>query len=165
MENTNHDVFGPNEMAYLCIQTKNWVEPVGHGHVFCSPFYCSSWWRRLQFLIEEKKVAYSGEGKEVEVREEEALEVERLCLLYTRAPDHYQQKPQTKRQKVKSVVEKAVHLRWKELSFSEASEIDDHDATREVNTTHPGRSKSDVKHSDASAIRVLVQIEERGTWF
>lgn len=119
MENTSHDVFGPNEMDDFSDLAKMLIRHDFHSHLFRSALQFSSRWQRPYSLTEEKKVTNDGEGKEVETKEDEVIEVDQTPLLYARGPGHCHQNPWIKRLKHTNVVEHAVHFWRKGPSFSD----------------------------------------------
>lgn len=90
-------------------------------------------------------------GCKVEIMEEEAFEVERTRLFYTRAPGHYQQNPRRRRLKYTDGMEQASHFWRKGSSLSDAIDSVHDDAPGEVNSTASWMNKSDVHQSQASA--------------
>lgn len=92
----------------------------------------------MQSRTEEKRVASDGERKEVEIREEKVIEIERMLLFYTGTTGICQQVSQMKRLEHTNITEDAAYFRWARLSYSEPIESVDYKAPGEVNTRNSG---------------------------
>lgn len=44
-EDTNYDLFEPNEKGYSCDIAKMLIKPRNNGHASCSTLQCSLWWQ------------------------------------------------------------------------------------------------------------------------
>lgn len=62
-------MFGQDGMDDFSDLPERLIKPGSRGHEFCSALQISSWWKRLQSLTWEKKVATDEEGEEVGIEE------------------------------------------------------------------------------------------------